>query len=155
MPKTLPKCPNVFDIDFERELLGAMGADVSIIDDDGCPCCFWVELAAQFPSYMKRIEQYLERATTGDPAGAVYSMVFHLGTDRAWAEGVIEQATTGDPAHAAQRMAFYCGSDPAWARGVIEQAKTGDPADAALWMARGCDSDPAWAEKVAIKAKEI
>jgi len=53
-----------------------------------CPCVFtsefFRELAKQYPGLRRDIEQYIETATTGDPAGAAVDMMLYFGSAREW-----------------------------------------------------------------------
>lgn len=86
MPK-LPACPNEFTIDFARKLIEALGEDSSPIQDNWC----WKDLAKHYlakhyPNLRKKVENYFEKAKTGDPSYAAYLMVRDCESSREWAD---------------------------------------------------------------------
>jgi len=114
-----PECPCVFTSEFFRELVAYLGADPSPIR----PWWGWRKLAKQYPGLRRDIEQYIETATTGDPAGAAVDMMLYFGSSRGWAEKVIENAKTGYPASAAAELAWFHGSSLAWAEEIAARMR--------------------------------
>jgi hypothetical protein len=130
--KRLPPLPDTLTIDFARQWVAAAGEDPEPIGDDWC----WDELAAQYPPLLDLWWEYLERATTGNPAMAAYYTTQYLGTNGWRTFQIIERATTGDPALAAYLAARDLGMDRERAIEIIERATIGDPARAAYLAAR-------------------
>ena len=149
LPDNLPECPDEFTAEWGIKFLTALGADTSKIESDWC----WREFNTHFKEYQKLFEQYLEKATTGNPAVAAHLMHKYGGISKNWAEGVIKKVKTGDPAVAAYRMHRYYKSSKNWTEGVIENATTGNPSGAAYMMHKYCESSKNWAEGVIKKLK--
>jgi len=153
----LPKCPDVWHVFFARQLLAALGADVTPIRDGWC----WEDFARQYQAYRSAVEAYLEQARTGDPAWGAYCLAHYCGSNRSWAEGVIERALAlglGHAEWAAENMVRYCGSDLAWAERLIERiAATGlkDAIWAAQRMVFYCGSSHAWAETIIARVSRM
>ena len=114
------ECPDIFTVEFGRQLVAELGGDPSKIKDDWC----WKQFGENFKDLVPKAEMYLASATTGNPAEAAYMMYQYCGSSREWAEGVIASATTGNPANAAYWMCCNCGSSREWAKGVKTRIKT-------------------------------
>lgn len=146
--KLLPACPVNFDRKFARELLFALGADISIIRNRDC----WGHLAEKFAAYRPQVEAYFECSTTGNPVYAVYCMARYCGSSREWAERVIASVAFGDLCMTAYYLAHYCGFSWEWAEQVIASVTIGDCAYAIECMVRHCGSSREWAERVRARA---
>jgi len=151
LPTNLPECPDEFTREFAKELLGALGADISKIGPDDC----WIDLGRKFAKYRSQVEEYFAKATTGKPAYAAYAMTRYCRSSRHWAKRVIENAKTGDPALVAAWMALECGVSREWAERVIENATIGDPGGAAFLMTRLRDDSSSckWAKIIIERAE--
>ena len=84
-PKTKkPKCPDMFDVVFGRNLVRWLGGDASLVASGWC----WKNFSRAFPQLRTKAEKYFAAANTGNPAWAAYRMVRDCDSDRAWAEKV-------------------------------------------------------------------
>ena len=95
----------------------------------------WEDFINQYPHLRPMVEQYLEEATTGNPAYEMFYIVRHCGTSREWAEREILRVKAGNPAEAIYHMVRDCGSPREWAEREIPKVKVGDPTWAMfLWF---------------------
>ena len=142
-----PICPDVFGVEFGRELVEYLGGDASIIEDDDC----WKEFGKKFPELIEPAMRYFENATTGNPARAATNLVHFCGASLERAMRVCENAATGDPAWAAYWLVSNCGAPVEWAMRICEQAETGSPSWAAYWLVSECRASVEWYNELKIK----
>ena len=110
--------PPLLDVIFFKKLAIYFGKD-----QKSHTCCFnWRHFIEQYPHLRPKIEKYLEKATTGDPAYEMYCMV-QCGSSREWAEEEIPKVRIGDPIWVISSMVIFCGSSKEWAEKAKEENK--------------------------------
>ena len=122
MERNRPELPEVISEEFLRELAIYFGEDPEPIEN----IWHWKKFIQEYPHLRPKIEEYLEKSTTGDPAWEMYVLVLNCGSSREWAEREIPKVRVGDPAIAIYHMVRFCGSPREWAEREIPKIRVGD-----------------------------
>ena len=80
-------CPDVFDVEFARQLIKYLGGDIKKIIKNDC----WNSLFEKFPELREKAENYFEEVEEGNPAYAAFRMVRDCGSDQKWADKVKDE----------------------------------------------------------------